>query len=277
MNHTSHGRTMARAWLALLLTIAAASSAAPVDEAALRQLAEGAHRAPGHAARNVYRHPVETLTFFGLEPGMTVVEIAPGGAGWYAEIIAPYVRASGRYYAAGYDPVSTEEYYRRNARALQDKLAERLDLYGHTIFTVFAPPAKTDIAPPGSADLVVSFRNVHNWLEDGAGAAAFASFYRALKPGGVLGIVEHRGDPDRPQDPKATSGYVREDVVIRMAEDAGFRLEARSEINANPKDTRDHPEGVWTLPPNYELGDKDRAKYAAIGESDRMTLRFRKP
>jgi predicted methyltransferase len=277
VNHTSQGRTIARAGLAILLTIAAGSSAAPVDEAALRLLAEGTHRAAGHAARNVYRHPVETLTFFGLEPNMTVVEIAPGGAGWYTEIIAPYLKASGTYYAASYDPLSPVDYYRRNARTLQDKLAERLDLYGHTILTVFAPPAKTDIAPPGSADLVVSFRNVHNWMEDSAADAAFAAFHRALKPGGVLGIVEHRGDPNRPQDPQAASGYVREDVVIAMAERAGFKLDARSEINANPKDDRDHPEGVWTLPPNLALGDKDRAKYAAIGESDRMTLRFRKP
>jgi predicted methyltransferase len=219
---------------------------------------------------------VETLTFFGLAPGMTVVEIAPGGAGWYTEIIAPYVRASGRYYAAAYDPLSPEEYYRRSARALQDKLAERLDLYGSAILTVFAPPAKLDIAPPDSADLVLSFRNVHNWMADGAADAAFASFYRALKPGGVLGVVEHRGSSEQPQDPKADSGYVREDVVIGLAERAGFRLDARSEINANPKDTRDHPKGVWTLPPTLELGGEDRAKYTAIGESDRMTLRFRK-
>jgi predicted methyltransferase len=274
MNFT--GRWLAPAWLSLALAMGSNVKAAGADEAALRQLAEGPHRAAGHAARNIYRHPVETLMFFGLRPDMTVVEIAPGGAGWYTEILAPYLRESGCYYAAGYDPVSGEEYYRRNARALQDKLSERPDLYGHTILTVFAPPAKTDIAPPDSADLVVTFRNVHNWMGDDAADAAFASFYRALKPGGILGVVEHRGDPDRPQDPKAESGYVREDVVIALAEKAGFRLDARSEINANPKDRRDHPEGVWTLPPSYELGDKDREKYAAIGESDRMTLRFKK-
>ena len=277
MNYARRWLTLAPVMLVLALSMATGVTVAGADEAALQQLAEGKHRAAGHAARNIHRHPVETLRFFGIEPGMTVVEIAPGGAGWYAEIIAPYLKERGRYYAAGYDPLSAEEYYRRNARALQDKLSDRLDLYGHTILTVFAPPAKTDIAPPGSADLVLSFRNVHNWMADGVADAAFAAFFRALKPGGVLGIVQHRGDPGRPQDPKADSGYVREDVVIGLAEKAGFRLDGRSEINANPRDTRDHPEGVWTLPPNYELGDKDREKYAAIGESDRMTLRFRKP
>jgi predicted methyltransferase len=269
-----------RVWAGVVLVVALCSAngvhAAGPDEAALRELAVGSHRAPGHAERNVHRHPVETLTFFGLAPGMTVVEIAPGSGGWYTEILAPYLEASGRYYAAAYDPLAAEEYYRRSARALQDKLALRLDLYGSAILTVFAPPAKLDIAPAGSADLVLTFRNVHNWMADGAADAAFAAFYRALKPGGVLGVVEHRGASDGPQDPKAESGYVREDVVIGLAEKAGFRLDARSEINANPKDTRDHPEGVWTLPPTLELGDEDRAKYTAIGESDRMTLRFRK-
>jgi predicted methyltransferase len=160
-----------------------------------------------------------------------------------------------------------------------DKLADNLELYDHTFVTVFAPPAKVDIAPAGSADLVVTFRNTHNWMgtDEGAGEAAFAAMYRALKPGGVLGVVQHRENPAKPQDPAGESGYVREDVVIAMAEAAGFKLDARSEINANPKDTKDYADGVWTLPPNYRLGDEDRAKYLAIGESDRMTLRFVKP
>ena len=191
----------------------------------------------------------------------------------------PLVRDSGRYYAANYDPVSPIEYYRGNARKFVDKLAENLKLYDHTIVTVFAPPAKTDIAPPNSADLVVTFRNTHNWLDADAtmAEAAFAAMFRALKPGGVLGLVQHRGDPSTPQDPSGESGYVREDVVIGLAQAAGFKLDARSEINANPQDTKDYSEGVWTLPPNYRLGEKDRARYQAIGESDRMTLRFIKP
>jgi predicted methyltransferase len=217
--------------------------------------------------------------FFGIEPDMTVVEIAPGGGGWYTEIVSPFVRDNGRFYAANYDPVAEREYFRRNARRFVDKLAENLDLYGHTVVTVFAPPAKTDIAPPGSADMVLVFRNVHNWMDMGPDAppAAFEAFYTALKPGGVLGVVQHRGDPGKPQDAKAESGYVREDVVIGFAEAAGFELTARSEINANAKDTKDHPNGVWTLPPNFNGDEQDRAKYAAIGESDRMTLKFVKP
>lgn len=248
-------------------------------EQQLQALSTGAHRAEGNANRNVYRHPVETLTFFGIRPDMTVVEITPGGGGWYSEILSPFLRDSGRYYAANYDPVSPVDYYRRNARRFVDKLAENLDVYDHTIVTVFAPPQKTDIAPPESADLVVTFRNTHNWLglEEGAAEAAFAAMFAALKPGGVLGVVQHREAADRPQDPTGESGYVREDVIVALAEQAGFRLDARSDVNANPKDTKDYAEGVWTLPPNFELGDEDRDRYLAIGESDRMTLRFVKP
>ncbi|MBT8440765.1 MAG: methyltransferase [Gammaproteobacteria bacterium] len=266
----------------MCLVVAAAGSGpshAAGAEAELTALATGAHRAEGNADRNEYRHPVATLMFFGIEPDMTVVEMTPGGGGWYTEIIAPFVRESGRYYAANYDPVSPVEYYRRNARKFIDKLAENLELYDQTIVTVFAPPNKTDIAPAGSADLVVTFRNTHNWLgvEDGAAEAAFSAMYRALKPGGALGVVQHREDPAKPQDPTGESGYVREDVVIAMAGAAGFRLDARSEINANPNDMKDYAEGVWTLPPNLQLGDEDRDRYMAIGESDRMTLRFVKP
>lgn len=248
-------------------------------EADLTALATGDHRAQASADRNEFRHPVETLMFFGIEPNMTVVEVTPGGGGWYTEIIAPFVRESGRYYAANYDPVSPIEYYRGNARKFVDKLAENLELYDHTVITVFAPPDKTDIAPPGSADLVVTFRNTHNWLdaEESGAEAAFAAMFRALKPGGVLGLVQHRGDTSKPQDPSGESGYVREDVVIGLAQAAGFKLDARSEINANPKDTKNYPEGVWTLPPNFQLGEKNRDTYQAIGESDRMTLRFVKP
>ena len=266
-------------WLAMATMLLVTSVAADETEDRLRVVADGPHRANGNASRNQWRHPVETLTFFGIRPDMTIVEITPGGGGWYTELLSPFLRDAGRYYAANYDPVSPTEYYRRNARRFVDKLAQNLELYDHSIVTVFAPPSKTDIAPPDSADLVVTFRNVHNWfgVEDGAADAAFAAMFRALKPGGVLGVVQHRGDPNQPQDPSAESGYVREDVVIALAEKAGFRLDARSEINANHRDTRDHPEGVWTLPPNLDLGEQDRDRYIAIGESDRMTLRFVKP
>ena len=243
----------------------------------LAALATGEQRSPGYAARNEFRHPVETLTFFGLEPDMTVVEMSPGGGGWYTEILAPFVREKGKLYAANYDFNSDVGYFRRNARNYIAKLSAQPELYDRVDVTVFALPDKADIAPPASADMVLVFRNVHNWMGDGIAREAFQVFHRALKPGGVLGVVQHRGDPALPQDPKAESGYVTEATVIAMAEAAGFELSGRSEINANPKDGRDHPEGVWTLPPGYELGDKDREKYAAIGESDRMTLKFRKP
>lgn len=243
---------------------------------ALVDIAGGSHRSPENRARDQYRHPVETLTFFGLEPDMTVVEIWPS-TGWYTEIIAPYVHEEGKYYAAHWDPEAKPEFIRKSVQGFRDKLASHPDLYGGSEMTVLALPDKTAIAPPGSADMVVTFRNIHNWMGSGSADQAFAAMYKALKPGGILGVVEHRAPADRPQDPKAGSGYVREDHAIALAEQAGFVLQARSEINANPRDTKDYAGGVWTLPPTYRDGDKDRERYTAIGESDRFTLRFRKP
>ena len=243
----------------------------------LADIVGGDHRTRAFVARDGMRHPEETLSFFGLEPGMTVVEMLPGGGGWYTEILAPYLRDNGVFYAANYDMNSEVPYYRRNARNYIAKLANTPELYDQVNVTVFAPPQNADIAPAGSADMVLVFRNVHNWMRNDLAEGAFEVFYRTLKAGGVLGVVQHRGDSNEPQDPKADSGYVTEEVVIGFAEAAGFKLEGRSDINANPKDTKDHPEGVWTLAPNFRLGDQDREKYAAIGESDRMTLRFRKP
>jgi len=150
-------------------------------------------------------------------------------------------------------------------------------LYGKVKITVLAPPDKTAIAPAGSADMVLTFRNIHNWMAAGTADQVFAAMFAALKPGGVLGVVEHRGNPAVPQDPKAKSGYVNQDYAIRLAEKAGFKFVEGSEINANPRDTKDHPKGVWTLPPTFALEDEDRAKYLAIGESDRFTLKFVKP
>lgn len=241
-------------------------------ESDLLRLAVGDHRADGHVARNMHRHPVETLMFFGLRPGMTVVEISPGGAGWYTEIIAPFLRGNGTYYAASYDPQSDSEYAQRNHKRFNDKLAAHPELYDHTKVTVFAPPGKVDAAPAGSADLVVTFRNTHNWVRRGQAETAYRAFHRLLKPGGALGVVQHRAPAGT--DPDPAGGYLTEQQVIELAEQAGFTLLARSDVNANPRDTADHPEGVWTLPPNLRLGDTDRDKYVAIGESDRMTLLF---
>ncbi|MBU1211800.1 MAG: methyltransferase [Alphaproteobacteria bacterium] len=233
------------------------------------------HRTPAYAARDDFRHPLETLLFFGIRPEMTIVEIWPGG-GWYTEILAPFVKGNGRYYAAHRNRDTQDDRIRKSIEAYEAKLAARPDKYAEVIVTELSR-TKGEIAPAGSADLVLSFRNVHNWMKFGFERHIFESMYTALRPGGILGIVEHRADADEFPDPQALSGYVQEAQVIAIAEAAGFKFEAKSEINANSRDTRDHPEGVWTLPPALRLQDKDRDKYLAIGESDRMTLMFVKP
>jgi predicted methyltransferase len=249
------------------------ASAIWADTETLSMAAESDHRSAENRARNQARHPVATLEFFGIRDDMTVVEISPGG-GWYTEILAPFLRDNGRLYAANYDSESKEKYYRTNAKRFLEKLEADPEIYGEVVATVFDPPALLEAAPPGSADMVLTFRNLHNWMEEGSEEAAMSAMYRVLKPGGILGIVQHRQDPSVEQDPKAESGYVREDYVIALAEAAGFELAAKSEVNANAKDAKDYSEGVWTLPPTYELGDEDRDRYQAIGESDRMTLKF---
>ncbi|MCI5048234.1 MAG: hypothetical protein MRY59_12095 [Aquisalinus sp.] len=233
--------------------------------------------------RDPYRNPAETLSFFGLEPDMTVVEIWPGG-GWYAEIIAPYLAAGGgTYIAAGFDPNGASERGLARIAAFNDKFTGNPELYGDVEISAFSARSGP-LASAGSADMVLTFRNVHNWMSGDYADKAFTDFYDVLKPGGVLGVVEHRLPADRDQEAASASGYVREDVVISFAEAAGFELVGKSEINANPADTADHPFGVWTLPPVRRTSatrdpdpEFDRAPYDAIGESDRMTLKFRKP
>lgn len=232
-------------------------------------------RSEQNKARDQYRHPLETLEFFGIKPEMTVVEITPG-AGWYTEILAPYLAEKGHFIAAGF-PQNTEVEYLKNINAKFNAwLNSHPELKKKVHITEFKP-AETPIAPEGTVDMILTFRNVHNWAAREAEKSAFEAFFKALKPGGVLGVVEHRADPKSKHDPKYKSGYMKESDVIRIAEQAGFKLDKKSEINANPKDTRNHPEGVWTLPPTLRLGDKDKEKYLEIGESDRMTLRFVKP
>lgn len=251
---------------------AAGASAAGQEPGELERLAAAPHRSARNVARDNARHPVEVLKFFGVRPHHTVVEILPGSTGYYMEILAPYLRDKGRYIAADRDSTAPPQYLADHQRLLARLKAEP-PLYGKVVVTPFNAD-RHEIAPPGSADFVLTFRNLHNWLERGELEGALLAFHRALKPGGVLGVVDHRGRSDLTQEAQMKTGYVREDVAVARIEKAGFRLVAKSEINANPRDTKDHPEGVWTLPPTYRLKDTDRARYQAIGESDRFTLKF---
>ena len=235
----------------------------------------GGHRAEGNADRNAARHPRETLEFFGLQPGMTVLEISPGG-GWYTEVLAPLVGKDGVLVAAHYSP-NGGAYARRSLGGFLQKLGTNNDVYGGVTVTALQPPNAMEAAEPESVDLALAFRNVHSWMRMDQAEAFFAAIFDALKPGGALGIVQHRAEPGTSEETMRKTAYVTEQQVIEYAELAGFELEAKSEINANPKDTKDYPGGVWTLPPSLREGEKDKDKYLAIGESDRMTLRFRKP
>ena len=238
----------------------------------------GAHRSDAARARDVYRHPKATLAFFGLREDMTVLEVWPGAGGWYTEVLAPLLRAHGRYIAAGWDPKFDNKFVQDGVRSFQAKLDGNPDLYGKVEVTSLQYPGALAPVAPNSVDLVVTFRNLHIWLaRDEAAPAMLKAMYAALKPGGVLGVVDHRADPAAPVDPHAKLGYVNEQYAIDLVKAAGFEFVASSEVNANPKDTRDYEQGVWTLPPTWRLGDKDRDRYAAIGESDRFTLKFRKP
>ena len=266
---------------ACLMALAAIATEPPVTDAAtlatLDKVLAGDHRSEANRARDKYRHPKETLQFFGFRQDMAVMEVSPGGGGWYTEILAPSLRERGSYVAAAWDPNDKGEYATRNSKKFADKLAARPDLYDRAKVTALQAPNALKPVPDGTMDMVLTFRNIHGWMGDDAADAMFKAMYAALKPGGILGVVEHRAKTDKPQDPKAESGYVREDYAIALIEKAGFKLIGKSEVNANPKDTADHPNGVWSLPPTLQGGDTDREKFLAIGESDRFTLRFRKP
>ena len=246
----------------------------PATAAALEAVLAGAHRPETSRARDASRHPVDTLLFFGLKPGMTVVEAWPDSGGWYTELLAPLLK-DGRLYAALMPPDPGNPYVTAVREAFAAKLASHPALYRNVTMTSLGPQS-LEIAPPESCDMAVTFRGLHNWMSLGFAREAFAAIHRALKPGGVLGVVGHRGARGKPQDPRATNGYVDEDYAIALIESAGFELLERAEINANPNDTRDYEQGVWALPPDYRQGNRDREKYQAIGESDRFTLKFRK-
>ena len=260
-----------------LLTGSAALTAEEEGGSALipADILAGTQRTSAWIARDQYRHPAETLAFFGVRPDMTVVEIWPGG-GWYTEILGPYLE-SGKLYAAQFPMVGTPKYYRDVRTAFAEKLTANPTVYPTTTMVDFDPTNGALGVPESSVDRVLTFRNVHNWLRSKSEAKAFELFFNTLKPGGILGVVEHRAPADTDWETMKTSGYMTEAYVIELAEQAGFILDGRSDLNANPKDSADHPEGVWTLPPSLRLKEKDREKYLAIGESDRMTLRFKKP
>jgi predicted methyltransferase len=249
-------------------TAPAPAAASPDSAAKLRAVLAMPHRSEANRQRDQYRHPVETLGFFGVREDMNVIEIWPGG-GWYTEVLAPFLKDKGR--LAVTNTAKGQKY--------NDMLKATPDLYGKVEVRLIDPPSSLNFGPDGSADMLVTFRNIHGWRADDKpyDDKVYAAAFRVLKSGGVFGVVEHRAKPGT--DPAALkgTGYVSEEWVIKRVQEAGFRLAGKSEVNANPKDTKDYPEGVWTLPPSLRLKDKDKEKYLAIGESDRMTLKFVKP
>jgi len=272
--------------LLLAMTVSSMSYAAPeplpISKNSAKKIERamvGDHRSEANIARNEYRHPKETLMFLGLESNMTVVEIWPG-AGWYTEILAPVLKTRGKFYVAGFDmeEENIPAWRKSSYEIFLNKIQARPDVYKNVIVSKMDFANKTLIKQEGTADMVLTFRNVHNWLKDEAQAdAVFEAAFKALKPGGILGVIEHRANPGTSLEDMIKSGYVTEEKVIILAQKAGFEWVAKSEINANAKDSKDHPAGVWTLPPSLRLGEKDKEKYLAIGESDRMTLKFVKP
>lgn len=251
----------------------AAGSSGQLANAQYQAVLNGNWRDQKNRSRDQYRHPEQTLKFFHLKPSQTVIEITPGG-GWYTQVLAPLLNAHGHYIAAVGNAKDGEE--GASAKSLKSMFASNPDHYGNATIHRFNPKAPV-LGPPGSADEVLTFRNVHNWVMADTAPSMFKAFYTVLKPGGILGVVDHRAAKGASLTSVKGSGYLPTDFVIKLATDAGFKLEGTSQINANPKDTKNYAKGVWTLPPTLTLGDKDKAKYEAIGESDRMTLRFMKP
>jgi predicted methyltransferase len=244
----------------------------------LRAALAGPHRSAANRARDGARHPAQTLAFFGVQASSTVLELSPGG-GWYTEVLAPWLRDQGRLLAAHYPADSAEAGQRRARANFEAKLAQTPTVYDRVAVVAMPKAGRfTDLpADVGGLDQVLTFRNVHNWLEDGQLDDILRASFAALKPGGVLGVVDHRAAPGTPLAQQIATGYLTEALVQARAESAGFVLAARSEVNANPADSKDHPHGVWSLPPTLRGGEVDRVRFLAIGESDRFTHRYRKP
>lgn len=252
--------------------VAPADPALTVEEA-LEEALAGDHRSEENRARDRFRNPKETLLFFGLEPHMTVVELAPG-AGWYSEVLAPVLREEGQLVAAIPDPEGPAAKY---AKRFLDRIEDDPEVFDRVETVILQAPEQVTLGPDGSADMVVTFRSTHSWIKRDQADDVYAAAYRVLKPGGVLGVVQHRAPEGADVTETAEDGYVPEASVIAVAERAGFELVERSDINANPKDDRDHPSGVWSLLPNLRVDEEEQDRYREIGESDRMTLKFRKP
>ena len=268
-------KKLAQLMLAATLSMSASyATADAISDATMSDI-----RSAQAKARDEYRHPQQTLRFFGMKPDMTVVEISPGG-GWYADILYSIVKNEGKYVAAHfYVDDSTSDYYRKSVEGFKEKTKPGMKYEGAEI-TAFDPIKALDIADAGSADMVLTFRNIHNWYMrhgDQGIDNAFGAFFKALKPGGILGVVEHQLPESASDEAMKKSGYMKRSYVVAAAQKAGFELKASSDVNANTRDTADHPKGVWTLPPSLALKDQDREKYLAIGESNRMTLKFVKP
>jgi predicted methyltransferase len=257
-----------------MATAASPTPASTVSHAQFANVLKGDWRVAQNAARDQYRHPEQTLQFFGLRDDQTVIEITPGN-GWYSELLAPLLKDKGHYVAAIVAP-DVSDYAKKSADSLKQKYAADPARYAKVELVEYAPKAPV-FGHPGSADTVLTFRNVHNWVDAGNEAATFKAFYDVLKPGGTLGVVDHRAKPGTTAKDNEKNGYLPTEYVVKLAQNAGFTLAGASEVNANPKDTKDYPDGVWTLPPALVKGEQDKAKYLAIGESDRMTLRFIKP
>ena len=255
-----------------ILFLVIGSPAFAADDSRLKEIISGDHRAADDKARDRYRHPYETLEFFGIREDMTVVEVYPG-AGWYTQILAPYLKEKGKLIEAVYDqnPETQKTWMAEYNKKFSDRYVGKTELYGDITLVDMAPPDRVELAPPGSVDMVLDFRNAHNWLPWGADEVA-AGWFKALKKGGVVGLIAHRMDEGKPYD--SENGYVHQQTIVDLMLKNGFELAASSEVNGNPKDTKDHSEGVWTLPPGLALGEEKSEKYLAIGESDRMTLKF---
>lgn len=262
--------------VAVLVSSACLASPANFTER-VEMAIDGQHRSDANKVRDQYRHPTETLEFFGIEDGMRVMEIWPGG-GWYTEVLAPAMRDHGTLVIATWDPqVEGQAGYRYELpKKMASEFARHPEVYDQVEIEYFSPPESPSLGEAESLDAIVTFRNTHGWVNGGLAQSIFNEFARVLKPGGILGVVQHRAKDGSDPLVSAQSGYVSEAAVKEIAAIAGFELISSSEINANRKDSGDHPEGVWTLPPGYALGEVDKEKYAAIGESDRMTLRFKK-